>query len=306
MSSAGKEVLVKVVAQAIPVYSISCFKLPRGLWEHLNMLIRKFWWGSKNGQRKPHWVSWKVMTQPKSMGGLGFKDFELFNLAMLAKQAWRLLQNPETLSARILKSIYYPNSDILTAELGSHPSQVWRPIIECRYILKHGLIRRIGNGETTNIWTHNWLSRDEMLRPYWCVSPNRPTLVSELIDHTTTSWIKQRVRETFMPMDVQVIMGIPLCTRSLPDFWAWHFDKHDIFSVKSAYSKLIPGARTAKFKDIWPARIPPKINFFLWQAFRRKLPAADQIRKRNGPGSDRCALCGALENTEHIFFFIAP
>ena len=85
MSTAGKEVLVKSVAQAVPVFSMSCFKLPRGLCEHLNMLIRKFWWGSKEGKRKPHWVSWETMTQPKDMGGLGFKDFELFNLAMLAR-----------------------------------------------------------------------------------------------------------------------------------------------------------------------------------------------------------------------------
>src|SRR4051812_37625074 len=124
MSTAGKEILVKLVAQAVPVFSMSCFKLPRGLCEHLNMLIRKFWWGSKEGQRKPHWVSWKAMTKPKSMGGLGFKDFELFNLAMLAKQASRLLQCPDSLSARLHKSIYYPNTTFLNATLGSHPSQI--------------------------------------------------------------------------------------------------------------------------------------------------------------------------------------
>ena len=57
ISSTGKEVLVKSVAQGVPVFSMSCFKLPRGLCEHLNMLIRKFWWGSKNGERKTAWVS---------------------------------------------------------------------------------------------------------------------------------------------------------------------------------------------------------------------------------------------------------
>ena len=47
LSAGEKEVLIKSVAQAIPVFSMSCFKLPRGLCEHLNMLIRKFWWGAQ-------------------------------------------------------------------------------------------------------------------------------------------------------------------------------------------------------------------------------------------------------------------
>lgn len=113
--------------------------------------------GGKEGKRKPHWVSWQTMTQPKGMGGLGFKDFELFNPAMLPRQAWRLLQNPETLSAQLLKSIYFPNSGILQASLGSHPSQVWRAIVEGRDVLKQVLIRRVGNGNMTHIWNDNWL-----------------------------------------------------------------------------------------------------------------------------------------------------
>jgi hypothetical protein len=130
LSAAGKEVLIKSVAQAIPVFSMSCFKLPRGLCEHLTSMIKAFWWGSKRGQKKPYWVSWGVMSMPKYMGGLGFRDFEIFNLALLARQAWRILENPTSLSTRILKSVYFPHSEFLEAQLGSHPSQIWRAIIE--------------------------------------------------------------------------------------------------------------------------------------------------------------------------------
>ena len=50
LPAGGKEVLIKSVAQSVPVYSMSCFKLPRGLCEHINSLVRKFWWGSKEGK----------------------------------------------------------------------------------------------------------------------------------------------------------------------------------------------------------------------------------------------------------------
>jgi hypothetical protein len=54
-STGGKEVLIKVVAQAVPTYSMSYFRLPRGLCQHIESLFRSFWWGSKAGKRKTCW-----------------------------------------------------------------------------------------------------------------------------------------------------------------------------------------------------------------------------------------------------------
>jgi hypothetical protein len=79
----GKEVLIKVVARAIPTYSMACFRLPRGLCKHIDGLLRDFWWGGKEGKRKTCWVAWDDMSMPKGLGGLGFRNIKLFNLALL-------------------------------------------------------------------------------------------------------------------------------------------------------------------------------------------------------------------------------
>ena len=55
LSQVGREVLIMVVIQAIPTYAMGCFKLPLGLCNEIEVLIRKFWWGQRGEKRKIHW-----------------------------------------------------------------------------------------------------------------------------------------------------------------------------------------------------------------------------------------------------------
>jgi hypothetical protein len=84
------------------------FKMPDKFHEDYMKMIRKFWWGEDESKRKVHWASWDTLTDPNSMGGMGFRDSRLFNQALLARQAWRLLQKPATLCAHLMKAKYYP------------------------------------------------------------------------------------------------------------------------------------------------------------------------------------------------------
>ena len=70
MSNAGREILIKVVAQATPTYTMSCFKLPDTLCKELNSMMSKFWWAQKEKERKMAWVSWEKLRTPMAEGGM--------------------------------------------------------------------------------------------------------------------------------------------------------------------------------------------------------------------------------------------
>lgn len=74
LSQGGKEILLKSIAMALPVYAMTCFKLPKNLCKNLTSVMMDFWWNNMQHTRKIHWVGWKKLTMPKLLGGIGFKD----------------------------------------------------------------------------------------------------------------------------------------------------------------------------------------------------------------------------------------
>jgi hypothetical protein len=87
------------------------------------------------------------MSTSKFKGGVGFRDLVVFNKALLAKQGCRILSNPDSLVAMILKEKYFPTEKFIEAKVGYRPSYAWRSICQTREVLKVGVGWRMGNGE---------------------------------------------------------------------------------------------------------------------------------------------------------------
>jgi hypothetical protein len=68
LSKVGKEILIKVVAQAIPTYAMSCFDLTKTLCDDIGTMIGRFCWAQQDKENKMHWLSWECLCNRKEKG----------------------------------------------------------------------------------------------------------------------------------------------------------------------------------------------------------------------------------------------
>jgi hypothetical protein len=94
----------------------------------IERMTNVFWWRGGGNNKGIRWLAWDKLACSKEEGGLGFRDFQSFNMVMVAKQAWHLLNEPATLVARVYKARYFPTSSLLESNLGNNPSFAWRSI----------------------------------------------------------------------------------------------------------------------------------------------------------------------------------
>jgi hypothetical protein len=78
---------------------------------------------------------------------MGFRDLNCLNQAPLAKQAWRLLDQPDSLCARLLKAKYFPFGKLTYNAFIKNASPCWQGITHGLELLKQCVVWRIINGK---------------------------------------------------------------------------------------------------------------------------------------------------------------
>ena len=120
-------------------------------------MIHKFWWGYNDDSRKIHWVKWERLCESNEDGGMGFKEIEKFNEALLAKQVWRMMNNLDTLSYKVFKARFFPNCSILEGNDQKASSYAQKSILSAREVVKKGMVWRIGDSNFVSIKEDKWL-----------------------------------------------------------------------------------------------------------------------------------------------------
>src|ERR1044072_3598 len=144
-------------------------KIEYSLCSQIESMINRFFWKGDASKRGIHWLSWNKLCQPKPQGGLGFMEFSTFNRALVAKNWWRLLKCSNSMLARVYRSVYYPDGNILTSKLGYRPSYAWTSISKSKKIFQDGGRWKVGNSRLINIWEDKWI-------PQGPLTLYRPTL----------------------------------------------------------------------------------------------------------------------------------
>uniref|UniRef100_A0A2N9FK76 Reverse transcriptase domain-containing protein n=1 Tax=Fagus sylvatica TaxID=28930 RepID=A0A2N9FK76_FAGSY len=253
LSQAGREVLIKAVIQAIPTYAMSCFKFPKGLCSEISSMATRFWWGQRGLERKVHWLGKNHLIRRKSEGGMGFHELSLFNMALLARQGWRLVQYPDSLVSRVLKAKYYPNQSFMEASIKGTPSYIFRSICEAREVLSAGMVWRVGTGENIRIWKDRWLQgapSATILSPPRILDVN--ATVGTLILQDSMQWDVELIDQIFLPWEAEIVKQIPLTSASA-------------------------GTIKVFWDGVWSSQVQPKVRNFIWRACRNILPTKTKL-----------------------------
>ncbi|KAL0300641.1 UNVERIFIED_CONTAM: putative mitochondrial protein [Sesamum radiatum] len=203
LSQASRGVLIKSVGQALPIYHMSTFLLPKSLCGKMDSTLRKFWWGARQDKKFLALKCWDDICAPKNLGGLGFRKMWEFNKALVSKLAWQMCFPQDKLWSQILGAKYlHFNSFLELPGRTVGASWIWQGIMEFREIIKEGACYHVFANSEIKIWQDPWIPTVQNFLPpeehmqEWAQNQNL-FFVRDLMENDCKSWNLNILHEIF-------------------------------------------------------------------------------------------------------------
>lgn len=306
LSLAGRLTLTKAVLSSIPVHTMSTICLPKSTLEKLDQLARQFLWGDKL-----HMVAWDRVTTSKSEGGLGIRRAQEMNKALIAKLGWRLLQNHDSLWARLLRKKYKVggshDTDWLVGK--SSWSSTWRSIAAgLRDVIYPGRSWVLGDGRQIHFWSDKWMMNKRLAENAVRELPfgYETVRIRDLWRHGE-GWIMSNIIP-YIPDNIRLeLMSIVLDNfTGARDRLSWGESANGEFSVASAYTMLTRDSSPAPvmtrfYGRIWKTVTTERVKLFMWQVGNQALLTNVERYRRHLSSTDMCQVCkSGAETILHI------
>jgi hypothetical protein len=315
LSQAGRTVLIKSTAAAIPTYAMSTFLLPSSLCKTLDRRFKDFWWGFPPAKsRNLSLKSWDSICLPRNQGGLGLRKMVTTNLALITTLGWNLLHS-NSLWAHHLHKKYIHHDSFFSAPSSPMASWLWRGIQKCKQYLVSGSCLKITTTSSEPIWSTAWVPTLPSYRP----SPRHPNSrslpslsISDLILSGTQQWNKNLLYDIFEFSSAYAISCLPI-SQEVNSSYLWTPSCSGRFTTSSAYLAILNNDFTgsslispsAIWKNIWKLQLTDRFRLFLWKIAWDILPTTTRLQTiiPNYLPNTLCPLCkSGPDSVRHLFF----
>ncbi|KAL2942986.1 LINE-1 retrotransposable element ORF2 protein [Bienertia sinuspersici] len=313
ISQTGRIVVINAILTTLASHIMGNMLIHKRIIKQITSIVMAFWWGGGQKVAKPiHWVKRSCLERRKEEGGLGIRNLEAFNIALCAKQAWRIHNNPQLLVSRVLTKKYKasPIELAFQGKILATSSWAMRSMINSASTLKEGIGTQIGNGRNTNIWSDKWVYGEKPIANQHGEGAGYPTLgadttVDALID-SNGLWNYHLIESLFDPPTCNLIKSMAAPSESNEDYFYWTRSDNGIYSVKTGYRALNSGIEHRNIDDFWKQfwkKTPfEKWKLLTWKIMSKAIPTKDNLQKRKMEVSPLCAFCNnTLETTTHLF-----
>ncbi|XP_074265807.1 uncharacterized protein LOC141588255 [Silene latifolia] len=332
LTPAGRLTLITSVLSNISNYFLSVFKIPVSVTNKINSLLSHFWWAGGRLGRTIHWCSHKFLSLPKREGGLGIRNIECLNQAMLGKHAWRIISGDQSFFARIFRKKLLGEEvlkDNWVIQNGNNLSWGARSILHGLDFVRNQIGWKPGLDSEMNVWTNKWVNGYYPEPKDDCLGIDRVGLQYLMVKDLQINGQGREIKwnevflHTFLVDDsVKAILAKPICRSQTSDEVYWLHNSDGQYSVKSGYGILFHDfmLRRGSVKDkerlsrvgltfcrqkLWKLSGPPTWKILLWRILTNTLSVGINFVKRNIEIDPSCKFCKgremALESMEHLF-----